>query len=77
MIGPPSEWRSAVLGDNRFVAAVRATFRDMWFRSLIGPAQTRNAVHGADRYAREAWKRDLEARKQYSRDQRARRRSSV
>jgi hypothetical protein len=56
----------------RFARWLHGTFSDMWFRSLIGPAQTHNAVHGADRYAREQWKRDLEARKRYTRDQRAR-----
>lgn len=52
---------------------LRDTFHDIAFRSLIGPAQTRNATHGSDRYARELRKRDLEARKRYTRDQRARR----
>ena len=47
---------------------------DMWFRSMIGPSQTRNAVHGADKYARDYWKRDIEQRKQYTREQRERRR---
>jgi len=52
----------------------RDTFHDWWFRSLIGPAQTKGAVHGAERAAREQWKRDLENRKRYTREQRERRR---
>jgi hypothetical protein len=48
------------------------TFDDWFFRSLIGPAQTGNAVQGCDEYAREQWKRDLENRKRYTREQRAR-----
>nr|WP_296076623.1 hypothetical protein [uncultured Actinoplanes sp.] len=50
------------------------TFDDWFFRSMIGPAQTRNAVQGCDEGAREQWKRDLERRKQFTRDQRERRR---
>ncbi|SNY57653.1 hypothetical protein [Paractinoplanes atraurantiacus] len=50
------------------------TFDDWWFRSLIGPAQTRNAVQGCDEGAREQWKRDLENRKRYTREQRERKR---
>jgi hypothetical protein len=42
------------------------------FRSMIGPAQTRNAIQGCDTAAREQWKRDLENRKRYTREQRAR-----
>ena len=51
----------------------RATFGNWFFRSMIGPAQTDNAVHGAEKYAREQWKRDLAARKRYSQEQRERR----
>jgi hypothetical protein len=51
-------------------------FHDWWFRSLIGPAQTQGAVHGADQAAREQWKRDLENRKRHTREQRERRRSA-
>ncbi|MEU8813495.1 hypothetical protein [Actinoplanes sp. NPDC048796] len=50
------------------------TFDDWWFRSIIGPAQTRNAVQGCDEGAREQWKRDLENRKRYTREQRERKR---
>ena len=50
------------------------TFDDMFFRSVIGPAQTRNAVQGCDEEAREQWKHDLEHRKAYTREQRERRR---
>ncbi|AGZ41386.1 hypothetical protein [Actinoplanes friuliensis] len=56
---------------NRFVSWFHRTFDSWFFRSFIGPAQTDNAVHGADAFAREQWKRDLEARKQYTRDKRA------
>ncbi len=59
---------------SRFASWFRETFRDWFFRSMIGPAQTRNAVHGAEREAREQWKVDLEARKRYTREQRERRR---
>lgn len=51
------------------------TFDNWFFRSMIGPAQTRNAVHGAEAYAREQWKLDLEARKQHTRELRERRRA--
>jgi hypothetical protein len=47
------------------------TFDDWFFRSMIGPAQTGGAVQGCDEYAREQWKRDLENRKRYTREQRA------
>ena len=45
-------------------------FDDWFFRSMIGPGQVDNAVHGAEKEAREQWKRDLEARKRYTREQR-------
>ena len=51
------------------------TFDNWFFRSMIGPAQTRNAVHGAEAYAREQWKLDLEARKRHTREMRERRRA--
>ena len=57
---------------SRFGRMWHDTFDDWFFRSMIGPAQTANAVHGAGHFAREQWKRDLEQRKQYTRDQRAR-----
>ena len=50
------------------------TFDDWFFRSMIGPGQVDNAVHGADKAARDQWKRDLEARKRYTNEQRERRR---
>ena len=50
------------------------TFDDWFFRSMIGPAQTTNAVHGCDQSARDQWKRDLENRKRHTREQRERRR---
>jgi hypothetical protein len=58
----------------RFTRWFHETFDDMWFRSLIGPAQTTNAVHGAGQEAREQWKRDLERRKRYTLEQRERKR---
>jgi len=51
------------------------TFHDWFFRSMIGPAQTRNAVQGCDQGAREQWKRDLANRKRYTQEQRAARRA--
>ena len=51
------------------------TFDNWFFRSMIGPAQTKNAVHGAEAYAREQWKLDLEARKRHTREMRERRRA--
>ncbi|GIF11740.1 hypothetical protein [Actinoplanes teichomyceticus] len=59
----------------RFSRWFHETFDDMWFRSMIGPAQTRGAVQGCDEYAREQWKRDLERRKQFTREQRERKRA--
>ena len=56
--------------ENRIKRWLYDTFHDMWFRSLIGPSQVDRAVHGADREAREQWKRDLENRKRYTREQR-------
>ncbi|MGA5303869.1 hypothetical protein ACPCHT_28370 [Nucisporomicrobium flavum] len=58
----------------RFLRWFHATFDNWFFRSLIGPAQTSNAVHGCEQDARDGWKRDLEARKQYTREQRERKR---
>jgi hypothetical protein len=52
------------------------TFDDWMFRSMIGPAQTKNAVQGCDQSAREQWKRDLENRKRFSREQKARRQAA-
>ena len=45
-------------------------FDDWFFRSMIGPGQVDNPVHGAEKEAREQWKRDIEARKRYTREQR-------
>lgn len=45
------------------------TFDDIWFRSLIGPAETDTAIQGSSHEAREQWKHDLEHRKQYTREQ--------
>jgi signal transduction histidine kinase len=58
----------------RFMRWFHETFDDWFFRSMIGPGQVDNAVHGADREAREQWKRDLENRKRYTKEQRERKR---
>ena len=60
----------------RFASWFHRNFDDMWFRTIIGPAQTKGAVQGCDEFARESWKRDLERRKQFTRDQRAARRAA-
>jgi hypothetical protein len=52
----------------RFGRWFHGTFDDFFFRSIIGPAQTRNAVQGCDEAARGQWKRDLENRKRYTRE---------
>ncbi len=52
------------------------TFDDWFFRSVIGPAQTSHAVQGCDQQARDQWKRDLENRKRYTREQRERKRQA-
>ena len=59
---------------SRFSRWLHDTFDDWFFRSLIGPGQVDNAIHGADKHAREQWKRDLENRKRYSRELRERKR---
>ena len=59
---------------SRFTRWFHQTFDDWFFRSLIGPAQTKNAVDGSGQVAHDRWKRDLEHRKRYSREQRERRR---
>ena len=56
----------------RFSGWWHRTFDDWAFRSLIGPAQVQNAVQGCDEAARQQWKRDLENRKRYTREQRER-----
>jgi hypothetical protein len=65
-----------IRGSSRFSRWFKETFHDWLFRSLIGPAQVTDAVQGCDEGAREQWKRDLERRKQYSREQRERRRAA-
>ncbi|MDO3705531.1 hypothetical protein Q3W71_28070 [Micromonospora sp. C28SCA-DRY-2] len=45
------------------------------FRHLAGPPEVQGAVQGGSDQAREAWKRDLERRKQWSREQRERKRA--
>jgi hypothetical protein len=61
---------------SRFRRWFHDTFHNWFFRSLIGPAQVRNAVHGAEAAAREQWKADLAERKRYTREQRERRRAA-
>jgi hypothetical protein len=51
------------------------TFDNWFFRSMIGPAQVRGAVHGAEQEARDYWKADLAARKRYTQEQRERKRA--
>lgn len=63
-------------GMNRVLRWYHATFDNWFFRSLIGPAQTRNAVHGAEAAAREQWKVDLAARKRFTQEQRDRKRAA-
>ena len=62
---------------NRVARWWHDTFDNWFFRSMIGPAQTRNAVQGCDQAAREQWKRDLERRKQFTREQREKRRTAA
>ena len=50
------------------------TFHDWAFRSLIGPAQVDKAVDGSGPEAREEWKRDLDHRRRYTREQHERER---
>jgi hypothetical protein len=59
----------------RFSVIWHDTFDDWFFRSLIGPGQVDNAVHGADQTARDQWKRDLEARTRHTLEQRERKRA--
>jgi len=59
---------------SRFGVWFHDNFDDWFFRSMIGPGQVENAIHGAEREAREQWKRDLEARKLYTRQQREKKR---
>ncbi len=58
----------------RFVRWFHETFGDWFFRSMIGPSQTDNAIQGGGRQAREQWKRDLERRKRFSQEERKRKR---
>jgi len=61
---------------NRFLRWFHDTFDNWFFRSMIGPAQVKGAVHGAEAEAREQWKADLAARKRYTQEQRERRRAA-
>ena len=58
---------------NRFRRWFHETFDSWFFRSMIGPAQTKNAIQGCDQSARDQWKQDLERRKRYTQEQKARR----
>jgi hypothetical protein len=60
----------------RFMSWWHRTFDSWFFRSFIGPGQVDNAIHGADKPARDQWKRDLENRKRFTREQRARRQAA-
>ncbi|GAA4568463.1 hypothetical protein GCM10023176_22920 [Micromonospora coerulea] len=40
------------------------------FKNLAGPPEVQGAVQGGSNEARDAWKQDLERRKQWSREQR-------
>lgn len=60
----------------RFFQWYHRNFDDLFFRALIGPAEVNYAIHGCDEASREHWKRDIEARKRYSREQRERRRAA-
>jgi len=57
----------------RLLRGFHRAFDDWAFRYLLGPAQVSKAVDGTEPAAREGWKRDLERRKRYSREQRERR----
>ena len=57
---------------SRFMRWFHQTFDDLAFRSLIGPAQTNNAVDGSGQAEHDQWKRDLAERKRYSRELRER-----
>ena len=59
---------------NRFMRWFHRTFDDWFFRSVIGPSQVNNAIQGGGRRARDGWKRDLEGRKRYTREQHERKR---
>jgi signal transduction histidine kinase len=59
---------------SRFSGWFHRTFDDWAFRSLIGPAQVDKAVDGSGQEAREEWKRDLEHRRRYTREQHERER---
>ncbi|MCI4063835.1 hypothetical protein MRQ36_15075 [Micromonospora sp. R77] len=45
------------------------------YQNLAGPATVENAVQGGSQQARDLWKQDLERRKQWSREQRERKRA--
>jgi hypothetical protein len=45
------------------------------FKNLAGPPEVAGAVQGGSRQARDAWKEDLERRKQWSREHRERKRA--
>jgi len=54
---------------SRLARWFRRTFHDLWFRSLIGPAQVDRAIDGSGPEAREGWKRDLQHRRRYTHEQ--------
>jgi hypothetical protein len=60
-------WR-AVYGSTGTDRAAAITWVRDACSSMIGPAQTSNAIQGCDEAARRQWKRDLEARRQFTPD---------
>jgi hypothetical protein len=46
------------------------------YKYLMGPPQVEHAVHGCTAEARDYWKRDLEMRRAWSREQRERKRAA-
>ena len=59
---------------NRLMHWFHRTFDDLFFRSLIGPSQVKNAIQGGSQLARDGWKHDLEDRKRYTREEHERKR---
>ncbi|RZU49664.1 hypothetical protein EV385_1417 [Krasilnikovia cinnamomea] len=47
-----------------------------FYKFMAGPATVDNAIEGDTQEARDAWHRDLEARKKWSREQRERKRAA-
>jgi len=60
----------------RFSRWLHRTFDDWSFRYLLGPAQVDKPVDGTAPATREQWEHDLEHRKDYTREQRRRKRAA-